>query len=78
MFKFEQKMTVMNTVLKRTNEYGLPLKSKSRLVFQCGYRRFSVCPIFNEHVEQTNKKVNDDEYNSICLKTHNLEMTWFF
>ncbi|XP_044750830.1 pre-rRNA-processing protein TSR1 homolog [Coccinella septempunctata] len=58
MFPHEHKMTVLNTVLKRTNEYALPIKSKSKLIFQCGYRRFTVCPIFNEHVEQTNKKFN--------------------
>ncbi|KAJ8930713.1 hypothetical protein NQ314_016478 [Rhamnusium bicolor] len=45
----EHKMSVLNTVLKRTQNYDLPIKSKERLIFQCGYRRFIVNPIFSSH-----------------------------
>nr|XP_023024450.1 pre-rRNA-processing protein TSR1 homolog [Leptinotarsa decemlineata] len=49
MFPHEHKMSVLNTVLKRTPCSDLPIKSKERLIFQCGYRRFVVNPIFSSH-----------------------------
>jgi pre-rRNA-processing protein TSR1 len=42
-------MSVLNVVLKRTPNYSLPIKSKERLIFQCGYRRFVTNPIFSQH-----------------------------
>ncbi|XP_068905473.1 pre-rRNA-processing protein TSR1 homolog [Tenebrio molitor] len=45
----EYKMSVLNVVLKRTPNYSLPIKSKERLIFQCGYRRFVTNPIFSQH-----------------------------
>ncbi|KAL3283543.1 hypothetical protein HHI36_006682 [Cryptolaemus montrouzieri] len=56
MFQHEHKMSVVNTVLKRTSNYNLPIKSKSRLIFQCGYRRFIVCPVFSQHTNGTKHK----------------------
>ncbi|KAJ8933919.1 hypothetical protein NQ318_016491 [Aromia moschata] len=49
LFPHEHKMSVLNTVLKRTPYYSLPIKSKERLVFQCGFRRFAVNPVFSSH-----------------------------
>ncbi|XP_057664407.1 pre-rRNA-processing protein TSR1 homolog [Diorhabda carinulata] len=49
MFPHEHKMSVLNVVLRRTQNYNLPIKSKERLVFQCGYRRFITNPIFSSH-----------------------------
>ncbi|CAG9833535.1 unnamed protein product [Diabrotica balteata] len=49
MFPHEHKMSVLNVVLRRTQNYILPIKSKERLVFQVGYRRFVVNPIFSSH-----------------------------
>ncbi|XP_018570304.1 pre-rRNA-processing protein TSR1 homolog [Anoplophora glabripennis] len=49
LFSHEHKMSVLNTVLRRTQHYDLPIKSKERLIFQCGYRRFFVNPIFSSH-----------------------------
>ncbi|EFA12491.1 pre-rRNA-processing protein TSR1 homolog [Tribolium castaneum] len=45
----EYKMSVINVVLKRTPNYSLPIKSKERLIFQCGYRKFVTNPIFSQH-----------------------------
>ncbi|CAH0407921.1 unnamed protein product [Chilo suppressalis] len=45
----EHKMSVMNVVLKRTGASDEPIKSKERLIFQVGYRRFIVNPIFSQH-----------------------------
>ncbi|CAG9859624.1 unnamed protein product [Phyllotreta striolata] len=49
MFSYEHKMSVLNVVLRRNQNYELPIKSKERLIFQCGYRRFVVSPIFSSH-----------------------------
>lgn len=54
----EHKMSVLNVLLKRTNDYDVPIKSKERLIFQCGYRRFIVNPIFSEHTNSGKHKVN--------------------
>ncbi|XP_058453529.1 pre-rRNA-processing protein TSR1 homolog [Malaya genurostris] len=45
----EHQMSVMNVCLKRTPNSSIPIKSKERLIVQCGYRRFIVNPIFSQH-----------------------------
>jgi len=47
----EQKMSVLNVVLKRppTVAFDEPIKSKTELIFQCGFRRFTAEPIFSQH-----------------------------
>ncbi|XP_063361365.1 pre-rRNA-processing protein TSR1 homolog [Cydia amplana] len=45
----EHKMSLMNVVLKRTGASEDPIQSKERLIFQVGYRRFIVNPIFSQH-----------------------------
>lgn len=45
----EQKMSVLNIVLKKHSTYTDPIKSKESLVFQVGYRRFESSPIFSEY-----------------------------
>ncbi|XP_034244688.1 pre-rRNA-processing protein TSR1 homolog [Thrips palmi] len=56
----EQKMSVLNMVLKRPAQmtFGLqgPIKSKEQLVFQVGFRRFKACPIFSQHTNGTKHK----------------------
>jgi len=46
----EQRMSVLNIAVKRSplsnSNY---VKSKERLVFHCGWRRFTSCPVFSEH-----------------------------
>ncbi|XP_066248331.1 pre-rRNA-processing protein TSR1 homolog isoform X2 [Euwallacea similis] len=49
LYPHEHKMSIMNVILKRTQNHGFPIKSKERLIFQCGFRRFVVNPIFSEH-----------------------------
>ncbi|XP_029169697.1 pre-rRNA-processing protein TSR1 homolog [Nylanderia fulva] len=53
---YEHKMSVMNVVLKHSNNYTLPIKSKERLVFQCGFRRFTANPIFSQHTNGNKHK----------------------
>lgn len=52
----EHKMSCMNVVLKRTGASDEPIKSKERLIFQVGYRRFIVNPIFSQHTNGSKHK----------------------
>ncbi|XP_028025484.1 pre-rRNA-processing protein TSR1 homolog [Bombyx mandarina] len=52
----EHKMSLMNVVLKRTGACNEPIKSKERLIFQVGYRRFIVNPIFSQHTNGSKHK----------------------
>jgi len=46
----EHRMSVVNIAVRRHPLSGsLPVKSKSRLIFQVGWRRFAACPIFSQH-----------------------------
>lgn len=45
----EHQMSVMNVILKRIPDSEVPIKSKERLIVQCGYRRFVVNPVFSQH-----------------------------
>ncbi|XP_052893225.1 pre-rRNA-processing protein TSR1 homolog [Anopheles moucheti] len=49
MLSYEHQMSVMNVCLKRTQNSTIPIKSKERLIVQCGYRRFIVNPIYSQH-----------------------------
>ena len=50
MLPHENKMTVLNFVVKRHSlGHQNAIKSKERLIFHCGYRRFAACPIFSQH-----------------------------
>lgn len=57
----EQKMSVLNVVLKRppTVDFDEPIKSKTELIFQCGFRRFTAQPIFSQHTNGNKFKVNN-------------------
>lgn len=58
MLPHEHQFCVVNVVLKRTPESTIPIKSKERLIIQCGYRRFIVNPIFSQHTNSDRHKVN--------------------
>ncbi|XP_073988925.1 tsr1 ribosome assembly factor [Rhodnius prolixus] len=53
---FENKMSVVNTVLKRCHGSDQPIASKEPLVFQIGYRRFRACPLFSQHTNGNKHK----------------------
>ncbi|XP_001601694.3 pre-rRNA-processing protein TSR1 homolog [Nasonia vitripennis] len=52
----EHKMSVLNFLLKRTGNSDMPIKSKERLIFQCGFRRFTASPIFSDHTNGNKHK----------------------
>ncbi|XP_033337564.2 tsr1 ribosome assembly factor [Megalopta genalis] len=52
----EHKMTFLNVVLKHTTISMQPVESKERLIFQCGFRRFSTRPVFSQHTNANKHK----------------------
>ncbi|CAH1782696.1 unnamed protein product, partial [Owenia fusiformis] len=52
----EQKMSVMHFIVKRHHSYNEPIKSKERMIFHVGFRRFSACPIYSEHTNGSKHK----------------------
>lgn len=52
----ENKMSLLNVILKRSPSSTIPIKSKERLIFQCGFRRFIVNPIFSQHTNGNKHK----------------------
>ena len=53
--KHEQKMSVVNVVLRTVHDAPL-IKSKEKLVFHVGFRRFSARPILSQHTNGTRHK----------------------
>ena len=54
----EHKMSVINFLLKRVPEYRPPIKSKDRLIFHVGFKRYSACPVFSQHTNASKHKVH--------------------
>lgn len=46
---FEQRMSVLHFVVRQDSSFTETLKSKSELIFQVGFRRFSASAIFSTH-----------------------------
>ncbi|XP_027056912.1 pre-rRNA-processing protein TSR1 homolog isoform X1 [Pocillopora damicornis] len=53
----EQKMSVVHFVLKRHPTFSEPVRSKERLIFHCGFRRFTACPVFSQHTSGDKHKL---------------------
>lgn len=57
MLPHENKMSMLNFVVKRHSlGHQDPIRSKERLIFHCGYRRFAACPIFSQHTNGSKHK----------------------
>jgi len=57
MLPHEAKMSVLNFVVKRsTVGSNEAVRSKERLVFHCGYRRFAAEPVFSQHTNGSKHK----------------------
>ena len=50
-------MSVLNLLLKRSPSNNSNIKSKERLIFHVGSRRFTACPIFSQHTNGDKHKV---------------------
>lgn len=46
---YEQKMSLLNVVLRRSPHFEESIKSKEELIFHLGFRRFKARPIFSQH-----------------------------
>lgn len=46
---YEQKMSVLNMVVRRNPGNTEPVKAKEELIFHCGFRRFRASPLFSQH-----------------------------
>jgi pre-rRNA-processing protein TSR1 len=58
LLKHENKMSIVNISLKRNlATYNSIIKSKERLIFHIGARRFTACPIFSQHTNGDKHKV---------------------
>lgn len=53
----EQKMSTINLVIKRIPSFTEPIKSKERLIFHVGCRRFAASPIFSSHTNGDKHKL---------------------
>ncbi len=53
----EQCLSVLNIVLNRTNDSEIILKSKERLIFHVGFRRFASAPVYSQHTNGDKHKV---------------------
>ena len=53
----EHQMSVVNAVLKRAPDSTIPIKSKERLIMQCGFRRYIINPVFSQHTNSDRHKV---------------------
>lgn len=75
----EQKMSVLNVVLKRppTVDFDEPIKSKTNLIFQCGFRRFIAQPIFSQHTNGNKFKVQPTSRSSSNIYTQ-LFLTFYY
>ncbi|XP_028937750.1 pre-rRNA-processing protein TSR1 homolog [Ornithorhynchus anatinus] len=45
----EQKMSVLNMVVRRHPSNNRPVKAKEELIFHCGFRRFRASPLYSQH-----------------------------
>ncbi|PAV75178.1 hypothetical protein WR25_25488 [Diploscapter pachys] len=45
----EQKMSVINLVIRKNPNYTLPIVSKEKLIFHVGFRKFEAEPVFSQH-----------------------------
>ena len=51
-------MSVLHIVLKKHANYEHPIKSKERMIFHIGPRKFSACPIYSQHTNANKQKVS--------------------
>ncbi|NXY80989.1 TSR1 protein, partial [Alcedo cyanopectus] len=53
----EQKMSVLNFLVRRHPSNNEPVKAKEELIFHCGFRRFRASPLFSQHTSADKHKL---------------------
>nr|XP_008123256.1 PREDICTED: pre-rRNA-processing protein TSR1 homolog [Anolis carolinensis] len=46
---YEQKMSVLNLLVRRHPGYSEPIRSKEEVIVHCGFRRFRASPLYSQH-----------------------------
>ncbi|NXH47641.1 TSR1 protein, partial [Dicaeum eximium] len=53
----EQKMSVLNFLVRRHPGNSEPVRAKEELIFHCGFRRFRASPLFSQHTSADKHKL---------------------
>ncbi|XP_029467360.1 pre-rRNA-processing protein TSR1 homolog [Rhinatrema bivittatum] len=53
---YEQKMSVLNLLVRRHLGNSKPVKAKEEMIFQCGFRRFQARPLYSQHTSANKHK----------------------
>ncbi|NWZ20947.1 TSR1 protein, partial [Asarcornis scutulata] len=53
----EQKMSVLNFLVRRHPTSSEPVRAKEELIFHCGFRRFRASPLFSQHTSADKHKL---------------------
>ncbi|XP_030328789.1 pre-rRNA-processing protein TSR1 homolog isoform X2 [Strigops habroptila] len=53
----EQKMSVLNFLVRRHPSNSEPVRAKEELIFHCGFRRFRTSPLFSQHTSADKHKL---------------------
>eukprot|EP00038_Savillea_parva_P027628 m.60721 g.60721 ORF g.60721 m.60721 type:complete len:784 (+) comp7972_c0_seq1:104-2455(+) len=70
LLEHENRKSVLNFKLQMHTSYNQPIKSKERLIFYSGLRRFSSCPIFSQHtVGDKHKFERFFQPGAVCVAT---------
>jgi len=48
LFEYERRVSVLHFLVKRYADYEDPIKSKDKLMFHCGFRRFEGRPVYSQ------------------------------
>ncbi|ORX34364.1 putative ribosome biogenesis and assembly-related protein [Kockovaella imperatae] len=59
LLQHEHKQTVSHLVVQRNTEYSEPVKAKDPLILSVGPRRYTIHPLFSQHVKGGGKGVNN-------------------
>ncbi|KAI9226327.1 MAG: hypothetical protein DHS80DRAFT_32834 [Piptocephalis tieghemiana] len=61
LLQYENKVSLLNFTIARDSEFHGSVKSKDPLVMQCGFRRYSVRPLYSQHTQRGKNNVHKFE-----------------
>ncbi|RKP14679.1 ribosome biogenesis protein BMS1/TSR1, partial [Piptocephalis cylindrospora] len=61
LLQYENKMSLLNFTISRDTEFTESVRSKDPLVMQCGFRRYSVGPLYSQHTQRGGNNVHKFE-----------------